>query len=57
VIVLHGGWGAEHSYLLPAVRPLADTYRFVLYDQRGELQTPLVPPAKITYQSLVEDME
>ena len=57
VIVLHGGWGAEHSYLLPAVRPLADTYRFVLYDQRGSLRTPLVPPPKITYQSLVEDLE
>lgn len=57
VIVLHGGWGAEHSYLLPAVRPLADTYRFVLYDQRGSLRTPLVPPAKITYQSLVDDLE
>jgi proline iminopeptidase len=25
VIVLHGGWGAEHSYLDDVVRPLADS--------------------------------
>lgn len=57
VIVLHGGWGAEHSYLVPAIRPLADTYRFVLYDQRGSLRTPVNPPAKISYTALVEDLE
>jgi pimeloyl-ACP methyl ester carboxylesterase len=57
VIVLHGGWGAEHSYLVPAIRPLADTYRFVLYDQRGSLRTPVSPPAKISYTALVEDLE
>jgi proline iminopeptidase len=57
VVVLHGGWGAEHSYLVPAIRPLADTYRFVLYDQRGSLRTPVNPPAKISYTALVEDLE
>jgi len=53
VIVLHGGWGGEHSYLVPAIKPLADEYRFVLYDQRGSLRSPAVPPAKITYDALV----
>ena len=57
VIVLHGGWGAEHSYLIPAIRPIADTHRFVLYDQRGSLRTPVSPPAKISYSALVEDLE
>ena len=57
VIVLHGGWGAEHSYLVPAIKPLADEYRFVLYDQRGSLRSPAVPPAKITYDALVEDLD
>ncbi|MBY0114408.1 MAG: alpha/beta hydrolase [Phycisphaerales bacterium] len=57
VVVLHGGWGAEHSYLLPAIRPLADEYKFVLYDQRGSLRSPVRPPAKITYAALVEDLE
>ena len=57
IIVLHGGWGAEHSYLVPAIKPLADEYRFVLYDQRGSLRSPAVPPAKITYDALVEDLD
>ena len=37
VIVLHGGWGADHSYLIPVIQPLAREFRFVLYDQRGSL--------------------
>ena len=57
VIVLHGGWGAEHSYLVPAIRPLADQWRFVLYDQRGSLRSPATPPAKVTYANLIEDLE
>jgi pimeloyl-ACP methyl ester carboxylesterase len=57
VIVLHGGWGSEHSYLVPVIKPLADQYRFVLYDQRGSLRSPATPPAKITYANLIEDLE
>ncbi len=57
LIVLHGGFGAEHSYLVPALRALADSYRFVLYDQRGSLRSPAAPPAKITYAKLIEDLE
>jgi proline iminopeptidase len=56
-IVLHGGWGAEHSYLVPAIKPLANEYRFVLYDQRGSLRSPANPPAKITYAHLIEDLD
>lgn len=57
VVVLHGGWGAEHSYLLPVVRPLAHEYRFVLYDQRGSLRSPVRPPAQVSYGALIEDLE
>ena len=57
IIALHGGWGAEHSYLVPVIKPLADQYRFVLYDQRGSLRSPATPPAKITYDALVEDLD
>ncbi|MBU3672602.1 MAG: alpha/beta hydrolase [Sinobacteraceae bacterium] len=56
VIVLHGGWGAEHSYLVPAIRPLADRYRFVLYDQRGSLRTP-ADSEDISFAALVEDLD
>ncbi len=29
-LVLHGGWGAEHSYLLDALLPLADKSTFYI---------------------------
>ncbi len=56
VIVLHGGWGAEHSYLLDALRPLGDTHRLVFYDQRGSLRSP-APDSTITLQRLVADLD
>ncbi len=40
VVVLHGGFGAEHGYLLDAVDGLEDDAHFVLYDQRGSLRSP-----------------
>lgn len=35
ILVLHGGPGMDHSYLLPGMRGLASTHRVVLFDQRG----------------------
>jgi proline iminopeptidase len=35
VLVLHGGPGASHEYLLPQMLELAREHRVVLYDQRG----------------------
>ncbi|MDB4886136.1 MAG: putative hydrolase [Gemmatimonadetes bacterium] len=35
VLVLHGGPGASHDYLLPQMLELAREHRVVLYDQRG----------------------
>lgn len=40
VVVVHGGWGAEHSYLLDAIWPHRERHRFVMYDQRGSLRSP-----------------
>lgn len=56
VVVLHGGWGAEHSYLWPAVKPLADRYHFVLYDQRGSLRSPPAD-STLSMERLVADLE
>lgn len=56
VVVLHGGWGAEHGYLLRLVEPLADRFRFVLYDQRGSLRSP-APDGSISLGRLVADLE
>ena len=35
LLVLHGGPGAHHDYLLPQLLELADEYELVFYDQRG----------------------
>lgn len=56
VVVLHGGWGSEHSYLLNAVKGLEKHFRFVFYDQRGSLRSP----CKLEFISLekhVQDLE
>ena len=55
-VVIHGGWGAEHSYLIEPLEPLSDQYRFILYDQRGSLRTPAAD-STITLPRLVKDLE
>jgi len=35
LLVLHGGPGAHHDYLLPGMLALSDEHRMVFYDQRG----------------------
>jgi pimeloyl-ACP methyl ester carboxylesterase len=56
VVVLHGGWGGEHSGLIDAVRPLSDRFHFVLYDQRGSLRSA-APESTITVDRLVRDLD
>jgi len=55
-IVLHGGFGAEHSYLVNAVLPHSNEHRFILFDQRGSLRSP-APDSLITFQKFVSDIE
>jgi proline iminopeptidase len=56
IIMLHGGWGAEHSGLLEAVKDLKSQYRFIFYDQRGSLRSPC-PDSLITFKNHIEDLE
>ncbi|HEX7089425.1 MAG TPA: alpha/beta hydrolase [Longimicrobiales bacterium] len=56
VIVLHGGWGAEHSYLMDAFVGLEDRYHLVFYDQRGSLRSPC-PDSAISVAAHVADLE
>jgi pimeloyl-ACP methyl ester carboxylesterase len=56
VIVIHGGWGAEHSYLVPALEPLFDQFHLTFYDQRGSLRSP-APDSTISLQQFVSDLE
>lgn len=55
VIVVHGGFGANHDYMLDAIKGLETQFHFILYDQRGSLMSP-APTEKLTFQNNVNDL-
>ena len=57
LLVLHGGPGADHRYLLPQLLELGDEHELVFYDQRGGGQSRTDDPAPITWQTHVEDFD
>ena len=57
IIVLHGGWGAEHSYLLDAFEGVDRHYHLVFYDQRGHGQSGDASPESFTVPQLGHDLE
>lgn len=56
-VVLHGGWGAEHSYLLDAFVGLEQHFHLVFYDQRGSLRSWKCDTESISVARHVEDLE
>lgn len=56
ILVLHGGPGAHHDYLLPHFLDLADRYDVVFYDQRGGGRSRSDDPAPITWETHVRDL-
>ena len=56
LLVLHGGPGAHHDYLLPQFLRLAERHRLVFYDQRGGGRSRETGPADVTWQQLVQDL-
>ncbi len=57
LLVLHGGPGASHEYLLPQFLDLADSYELVFYDQRGGGRSKTDDRASITWETQVRDLE
>ena len=57
LLVLHGGPGADHRYLLPQMLELGNEHELVFYDQRGGGQSRTDDPAPITWQTHVEDLD
>lgn len=55
VLVVHGGFGANHDYMLDAISGLHDQFRFILYDQRGSLLSP-AQKENLTFQKNVDDL-
>jgi proline iminopeptidase len=58
IIVLHGGPDFDHSYLLPELDRLADSYRLIYYDQRGRGRSAEgVRPEDVTLASDLADLD
>lgn len=59
VVFLHGGPGNDFHYIVDALRPQLDEHRFILFDQRGSLLSPVPEQAvgKLTMGQLVDDLE
>jgi proline iminopeptidase len=58
IIVLHGGPDFDHSYLLPELDRLSDSYRLIYYDQRGRGRSADgVRPEDVTLASDVADID
>jgi len=57
VVVLHGGPGASHDYLLPQYDLLAPGRSLLYYDQRGGGQSPVPRDTPVGWQEHVADLD
>ena len=58
IIVLHGGPDFDHSYLLPELDRLSNSYHLIYYDQRGRGRSAAgVRPEEVTLTSEIADLE
>jgi proline iminopeptidase len=57
LLLLHGGPGAHHDYLLPQMLALASDRELVFYDQRGGGKSNTDDRAPITWRTHVEDLD
>jgi proline iminopeptidase len=56
VVVLHGGPGAHHDYLLPGFDRLANGRTLVYYDQRGGGRSPVGRDVPVGWREHVDDL-
>jgi proline iminopeptidase len=56
-VVLHGGPGAHHDYLLPGFDALATGRELIYYDQRGGGRSPVPRDVHVGWREQVEDLE
>ena len=58
IIVIHGGPGINHNYLLPHFKTLAKNYEIIFYDQRACGQTDFpADTSSINIETFVDDLE
>ena len=56
LLVLHGGPGADHCYLLPQMLRLGERHDLLFYDQRGGGRSKTNALTAVTWQAHVEDL-
>jgi proline iminopeptidase len=56
-VVLHGGPGAHHDYLLPGFDALAQDRELIYYDQRGGGRSPVSRETPVGWREQVADLE
>jgi proline iminopeptidase len=56
LLMVHGGPGAHHDYMLPQMLALADQHDLVFYDQRGGGQSKTDGRDTITWETHVDDL-
>lgn len=58
LMIVHGGPGASHDYLLPYLLPLARTNQLIFIDERGSGRSEKLEDTKLyTVENMVEDVE
>jgi proline iminopeptidase len=58
LMIVHGGPGASHDYLLPYLLPLARSHRLIFIDERGSGRSEkLEDTSQYTVENMVEDVE
>jgi pimeloyl-ACP methyl ester carboxylesterase len=58
IIVIHGGPDFDHTYLLPELDRLSDSFHLTYYDQRGRGRSAdRVQPEDLTLASDIADLE
>jgi proline iminopeptidase len=56
LLLLHGGPGADHCYMLPQMLELGEAYDLLFYDQRGGGRSKSDSRDPITWRTHVEDL-
>ncbi|MDQ3777400.1 MAG: alpha/beta fold hydrolase [Actinomycetota bacterium] len=57
VVLLHGGPGLDHTHLRPWLDPLADEFRLLYVDERGQGRSERVDPSTLSLEVFARDVD
>jgi pimeloyl-ACP methyl ester carboxylesterase len=57
LVVLHGGPGLDHSMFRPYLDPLADEFRLLYVDERGQGRSDRVDPTTLSLERFAHDVD